>query len=170
MNPNFPGGNGAHMLQQMNSYNHQNLPNGSVPQQQQPPNMGNNNIPSELNPKRQAVFDRLKKRMGGYRKRQNESIPRFEQTFNGICQQQSEETNALKSKFEQSKAKRVAKKADKKATDVTPNNVTVVSFMSVADSLRMSRKLSSFASSWNLSVLWRKHLASTILISKFRFF
>lgn len=144
MNQNFPGGNGVNMLQQMSSYNNvQNLPNGPVPQQQ-PPNMANNNLSSELSPKRQAVFDRLKKRVGGYRKRQNESIPRFEQTFNGICEQQSIETNVLQKRFVESKAKRVAKKADKKATDVTPNNVTVVSFMSVANSSEMSQELSFF--------------------------
>jgi MamL-1 domain len=132
MNGNFPGGN-ASMLQQMSNYNNiQNIPN--VPVQQsvaagcQQPNIinNNNNSPSELNPKRQAVFDRLKKRMNMYRKRQTESIPRFDQTFNGICEQQSVETNVLQKRFIESKAKRVAKKADKKQTDVTSNNVTVV--------------------------------------------
>jgi hypothetical protein len=80
-----------------------------------PTNINNN---SELNPKRQAVFDRLKKRMNMYRKRQNESIPRFDQTFNGICEQQSVETNVLQKRFVESKAKRVAKKTDKKQIDV----------------------------------------------------
>jgi MamL-1 domain len=79
----------------------------------------NNNNNAELNPKRQAVFDRLKKRMNLYRKRQTETIPRFDQTFNGICEQQSVETNVLQKRFVESKAKRVAKKADKKQTDVT---------------------------------------------------
>lgn len=123
INSNFPGGNAASMLQQMSNYNNiQNMPNSSV----QSPNLNNNNNTSELNPKRQAVFDRLKKRMNLYRKRQNESIPRFDQTFNGICEQQSVETNVLQKRFVESKAKRVAKKADKKQTDVTPSNVTVV--------------------------------------------
>jgi hypothetical protein len=125
MNGNFPGGNSTNMLQQMSNYNNiQNIPNAPV----QPQNINNNNnSPSELNPKRQAVFDRLKKRMNLYRKRQNESIPRFDQTFNGICEQQSVETNVLQKRFVESKAKRVAKKADKKQTEMTPNNVTVVS-------------------------------------------
>lgn len=127
MNANFPGGNTTNMLQQMSNYNNiQNIPNASI----QPPNVinnnNNNNNTSELTPKRQAVFDRLKKRMNLYRKRQNESIPRFDQTFNGICEQQSVETNVLQKRFVESKAKRVAKKADKKQTDVTPNNITVV--------------------------------------------
>lgn len=123
INTNFPGGNATNMLQQMSNYNNiQNIPNTSL----QAPNINNNNNTSELNPKRQAVFDRLKKRMNLYRKRQNESIPRFDQTFSGICEQQSVETNVLQKRFVESKAKRVAKKADKKQTDVTPSNVTVV--------------------------------------------
>lgn len=124
INANFPGGNATNMLQHMSNYNNiQNIPNGSV----QPSTITNNNTnTSELNPKRQAVFDRLKKRMNLYRKRQVESIPRFEQTFSGICEQQSAETSVLQKRFVESKAKRVAKKADKKQTDVTPNNVVVV--------------------------------------------
>lgn len=130
MNVNFPGANNQHMsggiaanmLQQMNGYNNlQNIPNATL---QSPVN---NNNASELTPKRQAVVDRLKKRMNLYRKRQNDSIPRFDQTFSGICEQQSIETNVLQKRFVESKAKRVAKKADKKQTDVTPSSVTVVS-------------------------------------------
>lgn len=127
MNANFPGGNATNMLQQMSNYNNiQNIPNASVQSPNVINNSNNNNNTSELTPKRQAVFDRLKKRMNLYRKRQNESIPRFDQTFNGICEQQSVETNVLQKRFVESKAKRVAKKADKKQTDVTPNNITVV--------------------------------------------
>lgn len=124
INANFPGGNATNMLQQMSTYsNIQNIPNQST----QAPNINNNNNnTAELNPKRQAVFDRLKKRMNMYRKRQNESIPRFDQTFSGICEQQSVETNVLQKRFIESKAKRVAKKTDKKQTDVAPSNITVV--------------------------------------------
>lgn len=125
MNSNFPSGNATNMLQQMSNYNNiQNNPNAPV---QQLNMTNNNNIPPEINPKRQVVFDRLTKRVGNYRKRHSESIPRFDQTFSGICEQQSVETNVLQKRFVESKAKRVAKKADKKATDVT-NTVTVVSF------------------------------------------
>lgn len=98
-------GNPANM-QQINNFNNN-----------MSPSLNNNN--AELNPNRQAVVDRLKKRMNLYRKRQNESIPRFDQTFSGICEQQSVETNVLQKRFVESKAKRVAKKADKKQTDVT---------------------------------------------------
>lgn len=100
--------NPANNMQQINNFNSNNMPS----------NINNNNNNAELNPKRQAVFDRLKKRMNLYRKRQNESIPRFDQTFSGICEQQSVETNVLQKRFVESKAKRVAKKADKKQTDV----------------------------------------------------
>lgn len=79
-------------------------------------NISNQNSPGDMcNPKRQAVFDRLKKRMGTYRKRQVETVPRFDQTFTGICEQQSIETNVLQKRFIETKAKRVAKKADKKS-------------------------------------------------------
>lgn len=138
MNSNgFPGGNGASMMQQMSYSSMQNIPNQQQQQQQQgPPPMGpgpamndmngggmnvngnivNQNSPGDMcNPKRQAVFDRLKKRMGTYRKRQVETVPRFDQTFTGICEQQSIETNVLQKRFIETKAKRVAKKADKKS-------------------------------------------------------
>lgn len=137
-NNGFPGGNQTNMLQQMNYSNMQNIPNQQ--QQQQPPpmpgpnmNMNGMNVnsigaanPADMcNPKRQVVFDRLKKRMGTYRKRQVETVPRFDQTFNGICEQQSIETNVLQKRFIETKAKRVAKKADKKQTDTAPTGSLV---------------------------------------------
>jgi mastermind-like protein len=116
MSTNF-GGTNAAMLQ-MSNYG--NIQQQAVQQQQQ-------SSQPELTPHKKAVFDRLKKRLNGYRKRQNETIPRFDQTFNGICEQQSMETNLLQKKFLESKAKRVAKKTDKK-TEVV-GNVTVVSWL-----------------------------------------
>lgn len=135
MNANFPGGNATNMLQQMNYSSMQNIPNQSIPG----PNINNlsnhvnsinnsNNNPADIcNPKRQVVFDRLKKRMHNYRKRQGETVPRFDQTFNGICEQQSVETNVLQKRFIETKAKRVAKKADKKQTETAPSG-NLVSF------------------------------------------
>ncbi|GFG38391.1 hypothetical protein Cfor_12425, partial [Coptotermes formosanus] len=67
-----------------------------------------------LPPKRQAVFDRLRRRIEGYRRRQSDCIPRFDQSFNGICEQNIQETLVLKQRFLESKAKRAAKKTDKK--------------------------------------------------------
>jgi mastermind-like protein len=112
MSSNFQGGNAA--MLQMNNYG--NISTQPVPQQ---------NNTSELTPQKKAVFERLKKRMSMYRKRQNETIPRFDQTFTGICEQQNVETNLLQKKFLESKAKRVAKKTDKKQTDVVGGNAMV---------------------------------------------
>lgn len=88
--------------------------NNSGIQQMNFNNLATANMSNNEQTKRQVVFDRLKKRMNLYRKRQNDSIPRFDQTFNGICEQQSVETNVLQKRFIESKAKRVAKKTDKK--------------------------------------------------------
>lgn len=118
MSSNFAGSNAAAMLQ-MSNYG--NIPQQAVAQQQQ-----QQNSQSELTPQKNEVFERLKKRIGSYRKRQNETIPRFDQTFNGICEQQSVETNLLQKKFLESKAKRVAKKVDKKQGEVV-GSVAVVS-------------------------------------------
>ena len=67
-----------------------------------------------LPPKRQAVVDRLRRRIESYRRRQSECIPRFDQSFNGLCEQNIQETLVLKQRFLESKAKRAAKKTDKK--------------------------------------------------------
>ncbi|KAG5667858.1 hypothetical protein PVAND_015827 [Polypedilum vanderplanki] len=101
MSPNFQSANAA-MLQMSN---YANIP--TQPQQQQ-------NSTPELTPQKKAVFERLKKRMNLYRKRQADIVPRFDQNFSNICEQQSIETNLLQKKFLESKAKRVAKKTDKK--------------------------------------------------------
>lgn len=71
----------------------------------------------QLTPKRQAVVDRLRRRIETYRRRQTDCTPRFEQTFTGVCEQQSIETNQLQKRYLESKAKRQAKKTDKKQTD-----------------------------------------------------
>ena len=67
-----------------------------------------------LPPKRQAVVDRLRRRIENYRRRQSDCIPRFDQSFNGLCEQNIQETLVLKQRFLESKAKRAAKKTDKK--------------------------------------------------------
>lgn len=129
----FPGGN-KNIIQQMNAGF---VPNLQVAPQQQQQQLQQHPQPlplpqqsPDLTPKRQAVFDRLKRRMGIYRRRQTDCVPRFDQTFTGVCEQQSVETNVLQKRFLESKAKRVAKKADKKTTDVVTSvqgSVTVVS-------------------------------------------
>ncbi|KAG5317314.1 MAM protein, partial [Pseudoatta argentina] len=70
-----------------------------------------------LTPKRQAIVDRLRRRLENYRRRQNDCIPRFDQSFNGLCEQNIQDTLVLKQRFLESKAKRQAKKTDKKQND-----------------------------------------------------
>lgn len=59
-------------------------------------------------------LDRLKNRMGKYRQHHTECGPRFDQSFTGACEQQSVETVILQKRFLENKAKKAAKKADKK--------------------------------------------------------
>ncbi|XP_047096635.1 neurogenic protein mastermind-like [Schistocerca piceifrons] len=65
-------------------------------------------------PKRQAVFDRLRRRIENYRRRQNDCVPRFDQCFNGVVEQNMQETLILKQRFLETKTKRAAKKTEKK--------------------------------------------------------
>ncbi|KMQ96117.1 neurogenic protein mastermind [Lasius niger] len=98
-------------------------------QQQQQQQMGQAPGMGEvLTPKRQAVVDRLRRRIENYRRRQTDCIPRFDQSFNGLCEQNTYETQVLKQRFLESKAKRQAKKTDKKQSDsVGLSNVHMVS-------------------------------------------
>lgn len=41
-------------------------------------------------------------------------MPRFDQSFSGACEQQNMETSALQKRFLEGKAKRQAKKSDRK--------------------------------------------------------
>lgn len=91
---------------------------------------------NNLAPKHKTVVDRLKRRLGVYRRRQDDCIPRFDKTFSGICEQQNFETNALQKRYLESKAKRAQKKTDKKQQDTTlagnlQSSVHVVSFYSL---------------------------------------
>ncbi|CAG9563589.1 unnamed protein product [Danaus chrysippus] len=54
------------------------------------------------------------RRIETYRRRQSECVPRFDQSFSGACEQQNLETNALQKRFLEGKAKRQAKKTDRK--------------------------------------------------------
>ncbi|RZF43726.1 hypothetical protein LSTR_LSTR004239 [Laodelphax striatellus] len=71
-----------------------------------------------LPPKRQATLDRLRRRIENYRRHQSDCIPKFDQTFNGLVEQNFQDTLVLKQRFLENKAKRTAKKTDKK----TPEN------------------------------------------------
>lgn len=52
--------------------------------------------------------------MGQYRSHHTDCGPRFDQSFTGACEQQSVETVILQKRFLENKAKKAAKKADKK--------------------------------------------------------
>lgn len=89
----------------------------------QAPNMG-----EIITPKKQVAVDRLRRRMDEYRRHQTHVTPRFEQSFNGLCEQESQGTLLLKQRFFDNKAKRQAKKADKKQNEtVGLSSVHVVS-------------------------------------------
>ncbi|KYQ54022.1 Neurogenic protein mastermind [Trachymyrmex zeteki] len=98
-----------HLQQQQQQQQHQQQ---QQQQMGQAPGMG-----EVLTPKRQAIVDRLRRRLESYRRRQNDCIPRFDQSFNGLCEQNIQDTLVLKQRFLESKAKRQAKKTDKKQND-----------------------------------------------------
>jgi len=62
--------------------------------------------------KRQAVIDRLKRRMEGYRRHNQDCVPRYSNAF--AEQQNVQETLMLKQKYMETKTKRNVKKNDKK--------------------------------------------------------
>lgn len=70
--------------------------------------------PSDISKIGSNGIERLKKRVGSYRQHHHECRPRFDQTFSGACEQQSHETVILQNRFLANKAKKAAKKADKK--------------------------------------------------------
>ncbi|KAJ3666335.1 hypothetical protein Zmor_001784 [Zophobas morio] len=83
----------------------------------QPP--GLSPLPHEINtPKRQAVVDRLRRRIENYRKRQSDCMPRFGQAFNEHCEQNFQDTLQLKQRFLDAKAKRVPKTKDRKQESI----------------------------------------------------
>lgn len=79
-----------------------------------------------LPPKRQAVVDRLRRRIENYRRHQNDCIPRFNQSFTGLVEQNIQDTLALKQRFLESKAKRAAKKTEKKIPENPLQNLHAV--------------------------------------------
>lgn len=114
--------------QQLHLQQQQHLQQHQQQQQQmgQAPGMG-----EVLTPKRQAVVDRLRRRIESYRRRQTDCIPRFDQSFSGLCEQNIHETLVLKQRFLENKTKRQPKKTDKKQNDpVGLSNVNVVSCVS----------------------------------------
>lgn len=62
----------------------------------------------------EVIFFYFRRRIETYRRRQSECVPRFDQSFSGACEQQNLETSALQKRFIEGKAKRQAKKNDRK--------------------------------------------------------
>jgi len=62
-------------------------------------------------PKRREVFDRLRRRYEFYRRHQNGSLRRFENTINGLYEQQRQETVLLQQRWLESRAKKSSKQS-----------------------------------------------------------
>lgn len=67
-----------------------------------------------LPPKRQAVVDRLRRRIELYRRHHSATLPRYDDSANDVYEEQRQETLMLKQRYLESKAKK-AKKNEHKA-------------------------------------------------------
>lgn len=145
--PVFPSANQAHPLntnlhlqqqqQQQQRHHHQHQLQQQQQQHQQHPHpldhLQQQGIVQDLQQyhqtdgiptKRQAVVDRLKRRIENYRRHQTDCEPKFKKTFSGVCEQQNIETTLLQKRFLESKAaKRAAKKTDKKPDTTLAGNL-----------------------------------------------
>lgn len=70
---------------------------------------------------------RLRRRIESYRRRQNDCMPRFDQSFSGLCEQNLQDTLQLKQRFLDTKNKRPPKTKEKKQQDSIQSSVHVVS-------------------------------------------
>lgn len=85
--------------------------------------------PEPLPPKRQAVVERLRRRIEGYRRHQNNCMPRFDHSFNGVVEQNLQDTLLLKQRFLENKPKRPVKKSEKKPAESSiQNNISLPKF------------------------------------------
>lgn len=73
------------------------------------------------------VCYRLRRRIESYRRRQNDCMPRFDQSFSGLCEQNLQDTLQLKQRFLDTKNKRPPKTKEKKQQDSIQSSVHVVS-------------------------------------------
>lgn len=87
--------------------------------------------------KRQAVIDRLKRRMEGYRRHNQDCVPRYNNAF--AEQQNVQETLMLKQKYMETKTKRNVKKNDKKPMENGNNAMPPVSFLKMFFTLYLSK-------------------------------
>lgn len=70
-----------------------------------------------ITPKRQAVVDRLRRRIELYRRHHNATLPRYEQAANAIYEDQRQETLLLKQRYLESKTKKAKKNEHKSLKD-----------------------------------------------------
>lgn len=70
-----------------------------------------------LPPRRQAVVDRLRRRIELYRRHHNATLPRYEQAANAVYEEQRHETMLLKQRYLESKAKKSKKSEHKSLKD-----------------------------------------------------
>lgn len=103
-----------------------------------------------------------RRRIETYRRRQTECVPRFDQSFTGACEQQNLETTALQKRFLEGKAKRQAKKNDRKpdlpaiSGNLHSSVVHVVSYLTYLPTMFVS---------YIKSVSWKYAIMSCIYIS-----
>ncbi|XP_033149123.1 neurogenic protein mastermind, partial [Drosophila busckii] len=79
-------------------------------------------MPAKLQPS----VERLRRRIETYRRRQTDCVPRYEQAFTTVCEQQNQETSALQKRFLESKNKRAAKKTEKKLPETQQQTQTML--------------------------------------------
>lgn len=82
-----------------------------------------------LNLPKLIFFSRLRRRIESYRRRQTDCMPRFDQSFNGLCEQNLQDTIHLKQRYLDTKSKRVPKSKEKKQQESIQSSVHVVSFI-----------------------------------------
>lgn len=77
-----------------------------------------------LPPKRQAVVDRLRRRIELYRRHHNATLPRYEQAASAVYEDQRQETLLLKQRYLESKAKKAKRSEHKTLKDTSGGAAT----------------------------------------------
>lgn len=72
------------------------------------------------------LLSRLRRRIESYRRRQSDCMPRFDQSFSGLCEQNLQDTLQLKQRFLDTKAKRAPKTNKDKKQESIQSSVHVV--------------------------------------------
>lgn len=121
----------------------------------QPPGLPQ--LHAEVTPK-QAVVERLRRRIESYRRRQTDCMPRFDQSFTGLCEQNQQDTYHLKQRFLDAKAKRVSKAKDKKQDSIQSSVHVQQKFLKrSADELDSGGPIDSFEPPVKLQCTTQQH-------------